>query len=99
MFITAPSLALRDVSSCTAAPGSPLLAVEARSRDAVDLWILHPTPKGPCAYMAYTWGSHIVALGPKYIIYIYTYILYIYTIYYIYIYIYILIMLYGYMDP
>ncbi|CAE7474908.1 unnamed protein product [Symbiodinium natans] len=28
VFITAPSLALRDVSSCTAAPGSPLLAVE-----------------------------------------------------------------------
>ena len=31
VFITAPSLALRDVTSCTAAPGSALLAVEAQS--------------------------------------------------------------------
>eukprot|EP00439_Symbiodinium_sp_Y106_P037983 s1476_g4.t1 len=35
VFITAPSLALRDVTSCTAAPGSALLAVEVAVWDGI----------------------------------------------------------------
>ncbi|CAE7710722.1 unnamed protein product [Symbiodinium sp. CCMP2592] len=49
VFITAPSLALRDVTSCTAAPGSALLAVEVAVWDGIGCRLSQVTNPDPLA--------------------------------------------------